>query len=256
MATGNPVELGLNIAGVNVTNRLVGTDAAGNAGGIQPRLYLTGEAKNSDGSLNPAAFGVPGIADVGPYDRFYVRNPGFSNHDLSVFKNIPARRQRQAHAAAAARDVQRAQPHAVLGLQHRRPTSRTARARRERRSSTTTRISPSPTARGRRETRGRSGPSSASTTRSATRGSSSSRPSSTSEEESRARAMSTRHPRRGVLARLTRRAFLGRTGGLLATTVAPAALPARRGPRPRRPTPRASRSCGAASTSRRPAPGR
>jgi len=32
---------------------------------------------------------VPGIADVGPYDRFYVRNPGFSNHDLSVFKNIP-----------------------------------------------------------------------------------------------------------------------------------------------------------------------
>jgi len=89
MATGNPVELALNIAGVNVTNRLVGTDAGGNAGGIQPRLYLTGDPYNSDGSLNPAAFGVPGIADDGPYDRFYVRNPGFNNHDLSLFKNIP-----------------------------------------------------------------------------------------------------------------------------------------------------------------------
>ena len=32
---------------------------------------------------------MPGIGDRGPYDRFYLRNPGFNNHDLSVFKNFP-----------------------------------------------------------------------------------------------------------------------------------------------------------------------
>ena len=89
IASGNPVELTLNVAGVNTTNRIVGTDAGGNAGGIQPRFRVSGDPKNSDGTLNPAAFVVPGIADYGPYDRFYVRNPGFNNHDLSIFKNFP-----------------------------------------------------------------------------------------------------------------------------------------------------------------------
>jgi len=89
IASGNPVELTLNVAGVNVANRMVGTDAGGNAGGIQPRFYLSGDAKNGDGSLNPTAFVTPGVADYGPYDRFYVRNPGFNNHDLSIFKNFP-----------------------------------------------------------------------------------------------------------------------------------------------------------------------
>ena len=32
---------------------------------------------------------MPGIGDVGPYSRFYLRNPGFHNHDLSLFKNFP-----------------------------------------------------------------------------------------------------------------------------------------------------------------------
>ena len=32
---------------------------------------------------------MPGIGDVGPYSRFYLRNPGFHTHDLSLFKNIP-----------------------------------------------------------------------------------------------------------------------------------------------------------------------
>jgi hypothetical protein len=88
-ATGNPVELALSVSGVNVTNRLVGTDSSGNAGGIQPRFYVSGDPKTSDGHLDPAAFVVPAIADYGPYDRFYVRNPGFQNHDLSIFKNFP-----------------------------------------------------------------------------------------------------------------------------------------------------------------------
>ena len=36
-----------------------------------------------------AAFSVPAPGDYGPYDRFYVRNPGINNHDLSIFKNFP-----------------------------------------------------------------------------------------------------------------------------------------------------------------------
>ena len=35
------------------------------------------------------ALAVPGIDDRGPYDRFYLRNPGFANVDLSLFKNFP-----------------------------------------------------------------------------------------------------------------------------------------------------------------------
>ena len=36
-----------------------------------------------------AAFVVPGIGDIGPYSRWYLRNPSYWNQDLSVFKNIP-----------------------------------------------------------------------------------------------------------------------------------------------------------------------
>jgi hypothetical protein len=32
---------------------------------------------------------VPGIKDIGPYPRNYLRNPGFNNHDLSILKNFP-----------------------------------------------------------------------------------------------------------------------------------------------------------------------
>ena len=35
------------------------------------------------------AFSVPGVGNAGPYPRFYLRNPGIHNQDLSVFKNIP-----------------------------------------------------------------------------------------------------------------------------------------------------------------------
>jgi hypothetical protein len=91
IATGNPIELAVNIAGVNATQRLLGTDAGGNAGGLQPRLRVSGDpdAGSGQGRIDPAAFSVPGINDRGPYDRFYLRNPGFTNFDLSVFKNFP-----------------------------------------------------------------------------------------------------------------------------------------------------------------------
>jgi hypothetical protein len=89
MASGNPAELGLSIAGVNAAQRLLGTDAGGTSGGLQPRFRVNGDPLNGDGTINPAAFSVPGPGDYGPYDRYYFRNPGFNNHDLSLFKSFP-----------------------------------------------------------------------------------------------------------------------------------------------------------------------
>jgi hypothetical protein len=89
IASGNPVELTLSIAGVNAAQRLLGTDAGGTSGGLQPRFRVVGDPTNGDGTLNPAAFSVPKPGDYGPYDRFYLRNPGIHNHDLSLFKNFP-----------------------------------------------------------------------------------------------------------------------------------------------------------------------
>ncbi len=91
MASGNPIELGVNIAGVNATQRLLGTDPGGNAGGLQPRLRVAGDPEGGAGEsrIDPAAFVVPGVNDRGPYDRYYLRNPGFTNFDVSLFKNFP-----------------------------------------------------------------------------------------------------------------------------------------------------------------------
>jgi hypothetical protein len=89
IASGNPAELTLQVAGVNAAQRLVGTDAGSTSGGLQPRFRLTGDPVKPDGSLDPAALSVPQVGDYGPYDRLYFRNPGFNNHDLSLFKNFP-----------------------------------------------------------------------------------------------------------------------------------------------------------------------
>jgi hypothetical protein len=91
IATGNPIELNVNIAGVNATQRLLGSDSGGNAGGVQPRFRAGDGAGDGSGEsrIDPAAISVPGINDRGPYDRFYLRNPGFTNFDISVFKNFP-----------------------------------------------------------------------------------------------------------------------------------------------------------------------
>ena len=91
MATGNPIELGLNIAGVNAAQRLVGTDAGGQAGDLAPRFRAEDGVGSGSGEsrIDPAALSVPAINDRGPYDRYYLRNPGFRNFDLSVFKNFP-----------------------------------------------------------------------------------------------------------------------------------------------------------------------
>jgi outer membrane receptor protein involved in Fe transport len=89
IASGSPTELTVSIAGINAAQRLLGTDAGGTSGGLQPRFRVVGDPTNDDGTINPDAFAAPAPGDYGPYDRFYIRNPGFNNHDLSVFKNFP-----------------------------------------------------------------------------------------------------------------------------------------------------------------------
>jgi hypothetical protein len=88
LASGSPTELTLAISGQDAGNRLFGTYTAGNLSGQQPRFLVTGQAQ-SGGTINTAAFGVPGVGNIGPYPRFYLRNPGIHNQDLSVFKNLP-----------------------------------------------------------------------------------------------------------------------------------------------------------------------
>jgi hypothetical protein len=89
MTSGTPAELTLTISGQDAGNRLLGTYTAGNSSGQQPRFYFSGDPQSAPDAINAGAFTVPGINDRGPYPRFYLRNPGFQNHDLSIFKNFP-----------------------------------------------------------------------------------------------------------------------------------------------------------------------
>ncbi len=88
IASGNPTELGLSISGQDAGNRLLGTYSAGNLSGQSPRFLINGSPQDG-GTINAAAFSVPGVGNAGPYPRFYLRNPGIHNQDLSIFKNIP-----------------------------------------------------------------------------------------------------------------------------------------------------------------------
>jgi hypothetical protein len=88
-ATGSPTELGLTINGVDAGARLEGTPSSGNLSGESPRFFLTGNPQNSNGTINLSAFQVPGIGQIGPYPRYYLRNPGIGNQDFSFYKDIP-----------------------------------------------------------------------------------------------------------------------------------------------------------------------
>jgi hypothetical protein len=89
IGSGNPAELGLTISGQDAGNRLLGAYSTGNLSGQQPRLRVSGDAQGKPNEINLAAFAVPGINDIGPYSRNYLRNPGFNTHDLSVLKSFP-----------------------------------------------------------------------------------------------------------------------------------------------------------------------
>jgi len=91
MASGTPAELTLSIAGQDAGNRLLGTYTNGNGAGLQPRFRVEGDPQSAPNDINTANFIVPAIGDAGPYPRFYLRNPGFQNHDLSLFKNFRVR---------------------------------------------------------------------------------------------------------------------------------------------------------------------
>ena len=83
-SSGAPAELGLGITGINSGQRILGTYS------ISPLLYRYAGAPGKSGNLllNPDAYYVPDIADIGPYPRTYLRQPSWVNHDISVYKDI------------------------------------------------------------------------------------------------------------------------------------------------------------------------
>ncbi len=84
LISGNPLELGVTIAGINANQRITGSWTE------PPRLRLKGDpTKGPSGLLiDPAAFFIPEIGSVGLGERQYLRNPGINNTDLSLFKNF------------------------------------------------------------------------------------------------------------------------------------------------------------------------
>jgi hypothetical protein len=83
--TGTPLELGLSITGLNAGQRITGSYSEA------PRFYVKDDPRRGANGLqiDPDAFIIPGIGNIGPYQRTYARNPGWSNHDVSIFKNFP-----------------------------------------------------------------------------------------------------------------------------------------------------------------------
>jgi len=88
LASGMPADVGLTISGQDAGTRLLGTPTSGNLSGQQMRFLLNGSPQTG-GTINMSALVVPGINNIGPYPRTYLRNPWIANQDLSVFKNIP-----------------------------------------------------------------------------------------------------------------------------------------------------------------------
>lgn len=85
-SSGTPIELSFGIQGINAGQRILGTPD------VQPGFYLRSDPQSAppDGlSVDPNAFSVPTIGDIGPYSRTYLRAPAIFNHDISVFKNFP-----------------------------------------------------------------------------------------------------------------------------------------------------------------------
>ena len=88
LASGMPMEVGMTINGVDAGARLLGTPVAGNLSGQTPRFLLNGSPQTGS-TFNVSALVVPGINNIGPYPRTYLRNAWIVNQDLSLFKNIP-----------------------------------------------------------------------------------------------------------------------------------------------------------------------
>lgn len=83
--SGTPFDLSPGISGVNTAQRMTGSYQ------LSPLMYRVAGTDAAGGGLavNPAGFYSPGVGDVGPYPHTYLRNPGFWNSDISIFKNFP-----------------------------------------------------------------------------------------------------------------------------------------------------------------------
>ncbi|MDQ3651408.1 MAG: Plug and carboxypeptidase regulatory-like domain-containing protein [Acidobacteriota bacterium] len=84
--SGGPFELGFNINSVNAGQRITGSYD------LAPALSFNGDPRQGapDGmQLNPDAFVIPQVGNIGPYPRNYLRGPFNHNHDVSLFKNFP-----------------------------------------------------------------------------------------------------------------------------------------------------------------------
>jgi hypothetical protein len=83
--TGIPYALGLSVNGINTGQRISGSYD------LPPGLYRVGGASmgTATSQLNPAGFYPQTVGDTGPTPNTYLREPGYVNHDLSIFKNIP-----------------------------------------------------------------------------------------------------------------------------------------------------------------------
>ena len=77
VASGNPTELGLGITGQDAGNRLLGTYTAGALSGQSPRFLVNGSPQDG-GTINRAAFSVPGVGQNGPYPRLTSAIRGFA----------------------------------------------------------------------------------------------------------------------------------------------------------------------------------
>jgi hypothetical protein len=85
IVSGAPLELGVGIEGINAGQRLTGSYTEG------PRFYFRRPPQPGPNGLqiDPDAFLIPAIGDVGPWPRQYLHGPGINNQNLSLFKNFP-----------------------------------------------------------------------------------------------------------------------------------------------------------------------
>lgn len=84
--TGTPFEPGgASTTGIGFSQRVTGSYTEG------PRFNLKHRSQPGPNGLqiDPDAFVVPPIGQFGPWSRNYLRNPGVSNHDITVAKNFP-----------------------------------------------------------------------------------------------------------------------------------------------------------------------
>jgi hypothetical protein len=86
MVSGAPLEPGVSIMGISSAGqRITGSYTE------QPRFYLARPPQPGKNGLqlDPNAFVMPPIGDIGPWPRQYVRGGGVNNQNIALFKNIP-----------------------------------------------------------------------------------------------------------------------------------------------------------------------